>query len=277
MIKAEFEDARIDLKERPVISGTVLDQAYKPVSGVEVKIRFAGVSVSTTTDSEGKFRYEFAEQMSPGAFSVMLSATKDNLKGFATTTLRVGNEFSTFDELHYKQIQNKTKTSAPEPYEILKQKNYERFLAEQNKKLQKQYDVEAKKLALDEKRDLAKQRLEQTLQERPVGAGTYDGLAYQDYIAKLDPRIKNTIASQLNYTKQLHEEARAAMKAVLDNGGSLQEARKAYFEKLSITKEELLVVNDQNNTKNYSKVLKSEDKKINSKKVKGLKLNKYLK
>jgi hypothetical protein len=278
MIKAEFEDAQIDLNEKPVISGIVVNQASKPVSEVDVKIRFAGVSVSTTTDAEGKFRYEFGEQTTPGTFSVTISATKDNLKGFATITLKVGKAFSTFGEIYYKQLQNKTKASpVPAPYETLKQKNYEKFLAEQNKKLQRQYDAEARKLALDEKRDLAKQKLEQALQERPVGPGTYSGLSYQDYVTKLDPHIKNTIVSQINYTKQLHEEARQAMKAVLDNGGSLQEARKVYFEKLSITKEELLDVNDRNNTESHSKVVKSEDKKINSKKVKGLKLNKYLK
>jgi hypothetical protein len=67
------------------------------------------------------------------------------------------------------------------------------------------------------------------------------------------------------------------MKAVLDNGGSLEDARKAYFEKLSVTKEELLDVNDYNNTKNYSKIKTNDDKNINSKKVKGLTVNKNLK
>jgi hypothetical protein len=279
MIKAEFEESQIHLNEKPVISGVVLDQASKPVSGAEVKIRFAGVSVSTTTGDDGKFHYEFGQQTTSGVFSVVISATKDDLKGFARTTLKVGNEFSTFDEIYYKQLaQNKTKSaSAPAPYEVLKLKNYEKFLEEQNKKLQKQYDIEARKLAMDEKRDVAMLKLEQALRERPVGPGVYGGLAYKDYMAKLDPRIKNTIASQLNYTKQLQEEARQAMKQVLDNGGSLQDARKIYFEKLSITKEKLLEVNDKNNTKGYSKTLKSEDKKINSKKVKGLTLNKYLK
>ncbi|HXG73292.1 MAG TPA: carboxypeptidase-like regulatory domain-containing protein [Candidatus Nitrosotenuis sp.] len=279
MIKAEFEEPHIRLNEKPVISGVVLDHASKPVPGAEIKIRFAGVSASTTTGDDGKFRYEFEQQPTSGVFSVVVSATKGEHKGFARTTLKVGNEFSTFDELYYKQLsQNKTMHSlAPAPYEVLKLKNYEKFLEGQNKKLQKQYDIEARKLAIEEKRNLAQDKLEQALQERPVGPGTYGGLAYKDYMSKLDPRIKNTIASQLNYTKQLHEEARQAMKEILDNGGSLQDARKVYFEKLSITKNELLEVNDKNNTKNYSKTLKSEDKKINSKKVKGLTLNKNLK
>lgn len=279
MIKAEFEESEIHINEKPVISGLVLDQASKPVSGAEVKIRFAGVSVSTTTGNDGKFHHEFDQQTTSGIFSVVISATKGDLKGFARTTLKVGNEFSTFDELYYKQLaENKTKSvSAPATYELLKLKNYEKFLEEQNKKLQKQYDIEARKLVIEEKRNMAKLKLEQTLQERPVGPGVYGGLAYKDYMAKLDPRIKSTIASQLNYTKQLQEEARQAMKEVLDSGGSLQDARKAYFEKLSITREDLLEVNDKNNTKNYSKTLKSEDKKINSKKVKGLTLNKHLK
>lgn len=277
MIIAGFKNSQIELNDKPVINGTVLNQASKPVPGAEVKIRFGGVSASTTTDEQGKFSYEFAQQSTPGLFSVTIFATKDNLKGFSTTTLKVGSEYSTFDEIYYNQLaQNKTKPAST-PYEILKLKNYEKFLAQQNKKLQKQIDIEAKKLALSEKRDLARQRLEQTLQERPVGGGVYEGTQYEDYISKLNPRVKDAIVNQLSFTKQLQEEAKQAMKEVLDNGGSLQEARKVYFEKLSLTKEELIKVNEQNNTESHSKIKKTEDKKINSKKVKGLKLNKYLK
>ncbi|MEM2785886.1 MAG: carboxypeptidase-like regulatory domain-containing protein, partial [Candidatus Nitrosotenuis sp.] len=134
MIKAEFEESEIHINEKPVISGLVLDQASKPVSGAEVKIRFAGVSVSTTTGNDGKFHHEFDQQTTSGIFSVVISATKGDLKGFARTTLKVGNEFSTFDELYYKQLaENKTKSvSAPATYELLKLKNYEKFLEEQN-------------------------------------------------------------------------------------------------------------------------------------------------
>ncbi len=281
VIKAEFEQDRIELNDSPVIFGTILNHASKPVSGADVKIRFAGISVDTTTDSQGNFRYEFGQQLTPGAFSVSVSAKIGNMKGFTTTTLRVGNDFSTFGDIYYKSQSYENKTIddslSGDPYKALKLKNYQKFIDDQNKRMQKQLSVESKMLAQEEKRDVAKQRLDQAMKERPVGSGIYAGDDYERYISGLDPRIKDTISSQLNYTRQIFEEAQYEMKVVLDNGGSFQDARKAYLAKLSTTKEELIQVNDHNNPENHSKVKKSQDSKINSKKVNGLKLNKYLK
>lgn len=280
IVKAEFEKPRIAVNEKPVIFGTVLNQASKPVQGAEVKIRFAGVVASTTTDSSGGFRYEFEEQNIPGTFSVSVSARANDLKGFATTTLRVGDKISTFGDLYYHPQAFGNKTGVPDvsgdPYKALKLKHYQKFLEDQNKRKLKQEHAESKNFEMGQKRESAKQQLELALKERPVGAGVYGGEEYERYIENLDPRIKATISGQLNYTKRIFEEAQYAMKSVLDKGGSMQEARKAYMEKLSTTKEQLIKMSD-NGTENHSEIKPKKDAKINSKKVSGLKLNKYLK
>jgi hypothetical protein len=279
IVRANLEQAEVSLNGKPVVFGTVLDQAARPVSGVEVKISFSDRSATTTTDSEGNFRYEFGEQYMPGTFSVNVFAKLADKKGFAKLTLKIGNESTTFSEIYYSSDKFAGSTTAlpNDPYAAIKLKHLKEFIEEQNRIKQKQIDVEAKKLALHEKRSLAQQMLEKALRERPVGAGVFSDAQYERYLATVDPRIKDQISYQLNYTKQLRVEAQHAMKAVLDNGGSLEDARKAYFEKLSVTKEELLDVNDLNNTKNYSKIKTNDDKKINSKKVKGLTVNKNLK
>lgn len=280
VVKAEFEKPRIAVNEKPVIFGTVLNQASKPVQGAEVKIRFAGVVATTTTDSSGSFRYEFEEQNIPGTFSVSVSARINDLKGFATTTLRVGDKTSTFGDLYYhpQVFGNKTNLSdvSGDPYKALKLKHYQKFIEDQYKRKLKQEYIESKNFELGQKRESAKQQLELALKERPVGTGLYGGDEYERYIEKLDPRIKGTISGQLNYTKRIYEEAQYAMKSVLDNGGSIQEARKAYMEKLSTTKEQIIKMSD-NSTENHSKIKTKNDAKINSKKVTGLKLNKHLK
>jgi len=280
VVKAEFEQPRIAINEKPVIFGTVLNHASKPVAGADVKIRFAGNVASTVTDEQGKYRYEFGEQHIPGAFSVSISAKVNDLKGFSTTILRVGEKQSTFGDLYYHTQPMKNKTDVDitgDPYAALKLKNYQKFIEDQNKRQQKQEHIEAKSFAIEEKRGAAKQRLDLALKERPVGSGIYTGDDYERYLSKLDPRIKGAISHQMNYTKMIYEEAQYAMKSVLDNGGTLQDARKAYLEKLSTTKEDLIKIGDHNNTDNHSKIKKKQDSKINSKKVSGLKLNKYLK
>ena len=281
MIKANFEQDRIRVGESPVIFGIVLNQASKPVPGAEVKIRFAGVSAVTTTDEQGKFRYEFEPQTHQGTFSVSIAAKVNDLKGFTTSSLRVGEEPTTFNEVYYKSQMSNANTDkdslSGDPYKALKLKHYQRFIEEQNKIKEKQGIIESKKNDLGEKRDFARERLDATLRERPVGAGVYVGKDHDRYIEKLDPRIKDTIAYQLNYTKRIFEEAQYAMKSVLDNDGTVQEARKAYLEKLATPREQLIEIGDYSNTASHSKIKESQDAKINSKKVKGLTLNKNLK
>ena len=281
VVKAEFEEAKIAINERPVIFGTVMNHASKPVVGADVKIRFAGVVVSTTTDSNGGFRYEFGEQHIPGTFSVSVSAKVNDLKVFATTTLKVGDKDSTLGELYYNSeiYGNRMDGDHPsgDPYKALKLANYQKFIDEQSKRKQKQEYIESKSFDLEEKRGAARQSLDLALKERPVGSGVFQGADYERYLSKLDPRVKDTISGQLNYTKRIFYEAQYAMKSVLDNGGTMQEARKAYLEKLSTPKDQLIDIGDHNNTENHSKIKKSQDAKINSKKVKGLTLNKFLK
>lgn len=270
VIKAELKKEEITIHEKPVVFGKVLDQASKPVSDVKVTIRFSNQSATVISDSEGSFKHEFGEQAMPGVFTVNIFAEAENKKGFSKLTLKVGNQSTTFGEIYYRA--NEFNVTTNDPYSALKLKHYLEYLEEQNKRKQRQLENEAEKLKWKEKRELAQQRLQEALEERYYGPGVISGEQYERYLSTVNPKIRDTISSQLNYTKQIYEEAKAAMKEVLDNGGSLQEARKVYFEKLSVTRDELNAINDVNNTENHSKIKTNADKKINSKKVKGLTL-----
>lgn len=272
VINAELEEDEIELYEKPVVFGQVLDQASKPVSDVKVTMRFSNQSATIFSDSEGNFRYEFDEQKLAGIFTVNIFAETEDKKGFSKLTLKIGSQSTTFGEIYYKS--NDFDVTTNDPYAALKLKHYLKYLEEQNARQQKQLEIEAKKIEWEEKRNLAQQKLEEALAERYYGPGVISAEQQQRYLSTVNPKIRDTISSQLNYTKQLYAEAKAAMKEVLDNGGSLQEARKVYFEKLSVTRDEISDFNDSNNTANHSKIKTNEDKKINSKKVKGLTLKK---
>jgi hypothetical protein len=274
VISAKFEEAQITVGEKPVLVGTITDQKSEPVFGAKVQIRFADSSVSTTTDEEGNFRYEF-EPKTDGIFSASITATLADLKGMSKATVKVGTGVSTFDELYYsKDFERETKN---DPYKALKQKQYQKFVEEQNKKKLKHNEIEAKKLALQEKRDIADQRRNDAINSTKPGAGVYSYDDQERYIAKKDPLLKGMIRTQMDYTRQIYEEAKYEMKKVLDAGGSLEDAKKAYFDKLATTQNSLQQVGAANNTEDHSKIKKSQDGKINSKKVKGLTYNKYFK
>ncbi len=275
IIKAQFEEDQIEANQKPVIYGSVTDQVGRPVSGVELKIRFADNSITTTTDEEGNFRHEFGEQTSQGVFSVNISATLYDLKGFASTTLKVGKTVNTFDDIYYTKDFDKDLKN--DPYKALKQKQYQKFIEDQNKRKLKQNEIEAKKMALQDKRDAASQKRSDAINATKPGAGVYSYDEQNKYISKIDPRVKDTIRAQMDYTRQVYEEAKYEMQKVLESGGSLADAKKAYFDKIASTQNEIGDVGSANNTENHSKIKKHQDSKINSKKVKGLTYNKNLK
>lgn len=266
VITAEFEHGRIGIYESPVIFGTVSDHAMKPVANVTVTIRLADTTATTITNATGDFRHEFAGLQMAGMFTANIRAESGDLVGLSKATLRVGDEAGTFGDMYYKSVQV---PDGDNPYAALQLKHYQKYLEEQQKRLQAQLEIEAKRQALDEKKAIANMKLLEAIEYKRPGHGVYSGYQYEQYVAGLNPDVKDTITSQINYTKNRFEEARYAMKAVLDGGGSLEEARSAYLEKLAVTKKEIESFGANSTEKNVSKIKKDEPK-INSKKIKGL-------
>ena len=76
--------------EFPVITGTVTDEASKPIQGALVKITFAKEVVTTTTDQYGNFRYDSVLPILPGYYMINAIVTKDGYStGLASSTLMV--------------------------------------------------------------------------------------------------------------------------------------------------------------------------------------------
>ena len=171
LITAKFEHERIGIDEKPILVGIILDQKGKPVPGVKVQIRFAEISANTTTNDSGNFRYEFFQSQREGIFVANISAKLNELKGMGKASLRIGNGVSTFDEMYYsKDFENSTQN---DPYKSIKDKRYEKFIEDQNKKRIKQIEIEAKLLALADKRNATKQSLEDAINATNPSAGVY--------------------------------------------------------------------------------------------------------
>jgi len=190
------------------------------------------------------------------------------MKGFGSTTFRIAKQLTTFNELYYTANSTYQKnTTKSDPYESLRAKNYEKFLKEQNKSLQKKLEIEAAKAALQKKIEAANQDLNQTMTELKPGPGTFSGYKYERYFAGLNPSVRDDIANQINQTRKTVTDAETAMKKVLDNGGTKDEARKTYLEKLSTKRDSMEKIADLNGTENHSKMKKQVEK---TSKVKGL-------
>jgi hypothetical protein len=74
----------------PIIVGNVTNEAYKPVANANVLIIFGSEAVTTTTDSQGHFKYKSAIPATPGTFEIDVTVTKQGyVKQLATSIYTV--------------------------------------------------------------------------------------------------------------------------------------------------------------------------------------------
>ena len=104
----------------------------------------------------------------------------------------------------------------------------------------------AKQIFIEQQRLIAENLRKQAISEYAPSAGTFEGYQYDSYVSSLNPEIKDLVISQLDFTKKIFEEGQKVRNEILANGGTYEEARKAYLEKISISKEVIEQFNQNN-------------------------------
>lgn len=103
---------------------------------------------------------------------------------------------------------------------------------------------------IDQQRVLAKQELEKDLSRMHDKHQDHTPKAsFTSFVSSKPVEIQNVYWGMFNYQQQKVSDARQAMKTVLDNGGSLQEAREAYHNAGAIKQVELIDVTTDLNIK----------------------------
>ncbi len=92
------------------------------------------------------------------------------------------------------------------------------------------------KIFLEQQRNIAKNLKNQDIDEYQPGYGIFSRYKYENYIARLNPKIKDLASNQLNFTQNNFLDAQKIRAKILENGGTYEEARQAYLDKLAITK-----------------------------------------
>jgi len=251
IITVNLEKNPLEVNEKPVIIGTVMDHAGKGVSDVEVKIRFDTQSVVTTTNATGNFRYESDfEQSQPGRYIINVQGTdSDNRIGLAKTDFLVNGQQSIPSQLlRNAELMNlaKYEFEKPENFEndpvgLMMYKYYQEIREDIIEEQNKINEIEELQKFINEQRVMADILLQEAIDERNPGGGTYSGYTYDRFISNLDDEVRDIIVDQLNYTTNRMVEAEKEMNIILQSGGTYEEARQAYFEKASISRE---IMND---------------------------------
>ncbi len=273
IVELDMEKEVVYSGDTVVVTGKIVDHAYEPTTGVEVLIRTGSETTKVFTDPDGMFRGEFVEfQRIPGTYTVNVIASWYGMTGLSSTQFQVKGDITPISEL-----QEKLSTDEARKYlgsnETDFEKNpigqtlfkYYHGLHEKLIKEKKQMiEPEKEQEILQQQRAIAENLREQAIAERSTSAGIYNGIQYENYIKNLDPHIKDLVTSQMNFTKNNFAEAQNIRDEIIKNGGTYDEARQAFLDKISISKKALEEFNQLQLEKNLDEEQSKEETNNNS-------------
>lgn len=246
VVDVNVEKGVIHSGETVVISGKVVDHAYKPMGEVEVFIRTGADTTKIFTNPEGEFRGEFKNlERVPATYTVNVVASWNGMTGLSSTQFQVKGDATPVSVLQKKLATDEAKKylSANEsdfeknPIGQTLFKYYHGLLQELIAEKKENEKISEEQVRLEQQRQVADELRNQDVEFYNPSSGIYDGYQYDDYIRNLNPEIRDLVTGQLNFTKNTFEEAQKARDEILANGGTYEEARQAYLDIVSIPKE----------------------------------------
>ncbi len=248
VVSVKPEKSTLEPSEIPAVLGTVTDQASKPIADALVNISTSHGTVGVVTDAEGKFRYQYAEPVSPNQYVINVKAQKDGYGiGLAKTTFFVKGT-PIFTPQNFQTISGDKINQDPISSKILKSiETAQKRQAAQEEKIKK---IEENKKFLEEQRALANQDLQNDLQGWLVQFDPFTPRnAYTSFVSEVNQTVQSIFWGQFNFTDQKINDGHVAQTQVLQNGGSNGEARKAFIQKATSTRNEIIQVNNDLNVK----------------------------
>ena len=258
IILAEVQNAPLVENESPIVIGKIVDHANKPVENATVQIRSGQNTVFTTSDEMGEFYYEFTGlELLPGEHVVNVIATSlEDKMGVSSTNFQVKGELSVSShtarlletEEAKKYLNSNLEDFANDPIGTTLYNYYQDLQSKFLEQESMQKSIDSVEIELEETRAISDDLEQKIIEEKNPGAGTFSGLKRDVFIANLDPSIRELVSKQMNFTVNIFEDAQNAMNEVLENGGTYQEARLAYLEKATITREMMDIITYGNQT-----------------------------
>ncbi len=254
IVELTMEKGAVYPGETVVVTGRVVNHAYEATRGVEVLIRAGSDTTKAFTSPDGTFRGEFVNfQRIPGTYTVNaiatwygmtgLSSTEFQVKGDSTPVSALQEKLSTDEAIKYLSSNESDFEKNPIGQTLFRY--YHGLLDDLISEQREAGEPNAEQIFLEHQRMIAEELRNQAIEERAPGAGTYGGYQYDDYIAGLNPKIKDLVISQLNFTQNNFADAQKIKDDVIANGGTYEDARQAYLDRLAIPKEVLEQFNER--------------------------------
>ena len=249
IVDVEFLKTPINEGKNPILIGTVVDHAYRPLSNIDVRLTFAGESYMLKTDGNGEFGKQIdVSELNPRTYSIHVLATNDDgKKGMARTTLEISGHTEKaakyerqLESMEMANDLSKLRQNSNDPISVIL---YQHYLKLQENVAQAKYEemlLDVPQQKIRDARQMTYDSLLKSLDERPlVTRDFHDSTKLGKFLQNLDDDKRTLFELQLNSTKLRFLEAQNMMQDILNNGGTMNDARTAYFDYLSITQEEM--------------------------------------
>ena len=249
IVDVEFLKSPINEGKNPILIGTVVDHAYRPLSNIDVKLTVAGESHMLKTDGNGEFGKQIdVTELEPRTYSILVFATDDDgKKGMTRTALEVSGhteKSAKYDrQLESMELANDLSKLRPNSNDPISVILYQHYLKLQENAAKAKYEEKLLDLPQQKIRDarqMTYEKLMQSLEDRPLITRDFDdSTKLGKFLQNLDDEKRTLFELQLNSTKLRFVEAQNIMQEILKNGGTTSDARAAYLDYLSITQEEM--------------------------------------
>jgi len=238
------EKSFVESGQIPVLVGNVTDQAGKPVSNAQVYVS-TSLGISTlSTDTDGKFRYQYPSPLGPAQYLVNVHAQKASYgTGLSSTTFFVkGVHLASAQQYNSKTMSGAKINQDPVASKILQ--NIEIAKRQQAAQEAKLKQIEQEKKFEEGQRQLANSQLQLDLQGWFAQLNPFTPRnAYATFVSQVNQTVQTIFWGQFNFTEQKTNQGLSAKTQVLQNGGSSEQARKAFIQNSSSTRAEIVQVN----------------------------------
>jgi hypothetical protein len=246
-----FITVKLDQDDTPSISGTIISQKQEPIEGADVYITTEFGTAQTKSNQDGLFVYNLPSSPTGDKFTVSIKAQKEGfLTGNTNTSFFVTGKLEQQNQKMgptFKVVTADKMKEDPIALKILQ--NIEESKQQEAKRLQRLQEIREQEKFLDEQRQIANQNL---LNDLGVWFEQLDPFnprnAFSSFVTQMDATVQTIYWAQFNFTETKTKEGLAALQAVLESGGTQQEARKAFYEKAATPRDELLKINNDFNS-----------------------------
>ena len=241
----------------PVISGIIKNEKGDLIGDTIIQISSVMGTAETKSGADGKFIYHMPILPSEDKFNISVKAQKEGyLAGYANTSFFVQNKNQTNTESKpldsgFKIVTSDKIKNDPIAFKILQ--NIELNKQKEEERQKRLQEIEAREKFIEEQRQIANQDLLADLQSMVEQFDPFNPRnVFSSFVSGFDSTIKNIYWGQFNFTETKTKEGLAALEQVLNNGGTMQDARNAFYETAAISQSEINKLNDELNTK-YAK------------------------